>query len=344
MIAVIFISALVCTLALLLCLIPLARRFELIANPGEHRQHQLPTPLIGGIAIFLSLILVSPLFSIQIPGLLLCALALVLVFGVIDDMWTVPFWFRFIVQIGAAIILVYDGVILRDLGHLFSDQVFTLGKYQYALTVFSIVGVINAINMIDGMDGLCGLVVLVALIAITSLLPIETNLNEVLICVILIASVVGFLLLNIRFSSTKSAKVFLGDAGSMLLGLILSWLVISKSQHPNAYFSPVVALWILAIPLIDTVGVMIRRICRGISPFHADHLHTHHLFLNLGFSVNRSLLILIFLAIGFATFGIAAFQNRVDENILFFIFLGLFVVYIVAMELGLYYTNKIDVN
>jgi len=319
---------------LLLLSTPLAFRFKLLAIPGAHRHHETSTPLTGGIAIFLSLIITIKLFSLEISQALVLAMTLVMGFGIVDDRWTVPFWIKFVVQVIAALLLVNDGLVLENLGYLFSEEIFTLGRWQWALTVFSIVGVINAINMIDGLDGLVGFIVAVALVSILYLVPMGQNINEVMILAAVLGGLAGFLCFNLRISQNKPAKVFMGDAGCMFLGVFLAWLLIKYSQGSTVYYPPVVALWVLTIPLFDTVGVMLRRIFRGRSPFHADRLHTHHLLIKFGISDFQTLGIIVGAAVICGVFGIVAFQSGIRESTLFAVYIGLFAIYILSMELG----------
>ena len=132
----------------------------------------------------------------------------------------------------------------------------------------------------------------------------------------------------------------MGDAGSMFLGVFLSWLLVRYSQSPTLYFPPVLALWILLIPLFDTVGVMLRRIFHGHSPFHADRRHTHHFLEQTGLSVNQTLTVIIGISIASGVFGILGFRSGITESTLFFLFLGLFVIYVVGMELGQHALRK----
>ena len=325
--------AFACTVILMVVLAPLAYHTGLVAEPGEHRHHDKPTPLIGGIAIFLALLVTSRFSDLPVPQSVWIAMAVVMVFGVVDDRWTVPFWIRFAVQILAAYIMVRDGIVLRDLGHLTSHELFTLGRWQTPLTIFSVVGVINAVNMIDGMDGLAGVVLCVALASI-AILSVGHDPGTVQVCLAMIACLAGFLLFNLRFPGNRSARAFLGDAGSMVLGVFVSWLLVARSQGVEAGFSPVVAIWILAIPLYDTVGVMLRRMFNRVSPFHADRTHTHHFLQLLGMGTNPALLVMASAAVIFSAIGVAGHMAGIPEHTLFIAFLVLFGLYLVSIEIG----------
>jgi UDP-GlcNAc:undecaprenyl-phosphate GlcNAc-1-phosphate transferase len=326
--------AFACTVTMMVVLTPLAYHFGLVAKPGEHRHHDRPTPLIGGIAVFLALVVTARFTNLEIPVSVWLAMCIVMFFGVIDDHWTVPFWIRFAVQITAAIIMVRDGIVLNDLGNLASDELFTLGRWASALTVFSIVGVINAINMIDGMDGLVGSILCITLGAIAYLSISGEGMHVATLSGVMVACLAGFLVFNLRISRDKPVKAFMGDAGTMLLGVFVSWILISETQGPAASFPPVIAIWILAIPLIDTVGVMVRRMIHGQSPFHADRTHTHHYLQNNGLGTNQALLVMILAALLFSIVGIAGIKSGIEEHVLFFTFLGIFTLYLVLIEIG----------
>ena len=332
----------VITIALVRLSIPLAHRFGLLAVPGQHRRHQGMIPQTGGIAMALgaglSLILLG-----QFPGAgIVIAGILLLIVGVIDDRFTIPYWVRFVSQIAAVLLFVWiDDVRLVDLGRVFSSNLMALGAFDVAITVFASVGVINAINMVDGMDGLAGSLVLVCLVSVLALL-VNNGSEGIDVVVLISAAVIAFLSFNLRISGRQGARVFMGDAGSMVLGLTLAWLLIDNSQGAERAFAPVVALWILAIPLYDAVGVLLRRSLRFGSPFHADWLHTHHLLMRLGFTVNQSLGLIVGAAVCMSILGIALYLSGLKEHYLFYMFLALFVCYVVLMELGERHLERLE--
>ena len=304
----------------------------LVAEPGEHRQHLKATPLIGGVGIFFSFVIVSFLFDFYLPLSCYAAFSMMVILGVADDYLDIPFWFRFIVQISASYLLVVDGLLLHDLGNLVSDELFTLGRWSLPLTIFSMVGVINAINMVDGLDGLLGGLLVVMLVFVAIIIGPQ-NANQAPVFIML-GSLSGFLLFNFRFTEEAPARVFLGDAGSLFLGLFVAWLLVGNSQGANRSFPPVVALWMLAIPLFDTVGVMLRRIVRGRSPFLADRRHTHHLLMAYGLGVIKVVWLLILVSVVLALVGLYGWSAGVPENLLFYAFLGLFCCYLIFMEMN----------
>jgi len=306
-------------------LIRSASSMSLIAEPGEHRQHSLPTPMVGGLAIYLALFFGLVLIAKQYVLLLPCLLFMCVV-GVVDDRYALPSWLRFLAQgLAAYLMIQFTGIQLLSLGFLVGgEQEVLLNRWSMPLTIFATVGVINAINMSDGLDGLAGSMVVLVLI---SLLILNSSLDRLIW--ISIAAICGFLFFNLRLFRAQAAA-FLGDAGSMMLGLLLATLLIQHSQNPIGIW-PVTALWLLAIPLIDAVAVLLVRPLHGKSPFLADNSHYHHQLLQRGFSVNGVLVITLLSQIIFIAIGITLFQLRVAEHIQLIMFLAVFAVYLVHL-------------
>ncbi len=305
-------------------LVRIAPSVKLMAIPGQHRLHQSPTPMVGGIAICGGMV-TSLLFDISHLNLFVCLLFLCLI-GALDDRFALPSWTRFVAQGLAAYFMIrLTGVSLLSLGNLVSaDATVLLGRWSTPITIFAAIGVINAINMSDGLDGLAGS--LVSLVLLT-LLPL--GYPQPILVLVSLSAIAGFLIWNLRIGRSR-AHVFMGDAGSTMLGLLLAYLLIGYSQT-SAGISPVTALWLLALPLIDAVAVLIVRPLRGTSPFTADRAHYHHQLLDRGLSVNQTLLtalvlqsILIIVGLVFHNLGLAEFiQLR--------IFLAVFVVYLLSL-------------
>lgn len=312
----------VCVAVSAYALSALAPKVGLLAHPGEHRKHSQPTPLVGGIAIFIGLLLGFMLFELPYAGLL-PSMTLLFVVGLLDDRFALPFWLRIIVQgIAAYFMVEFTGVRLESLGAIFSDAEVVLGSYALPLTIFAVIGVINAINMSDGMDGLAASLMILVLAALFVL-----DHQHELITLITIVSIAGFLVWNIRLLRPH-AKIFMGDAGSTLLGLVLAFLLIDLSQQGSASLQPVSALWLLALPLFDTVGVLLVRSVRGQSPFSADQLHYHHLIQDSGYSVNQTLSIVLVLQAALISLGFGMIWWELAEKHQLLIFLVTFCGYV----------------
>ena len=293
------IIAFVASILFILILRPVAKQFGLTDSPDTSKTHQGEMPLVGGIAIFLAVALAVFTSAVFSGGLLpdrytlsfLAGALLLVVVGVWDDWVGLSPLIRFVVQVCAACIMVYGGsLLLTDLGHLLSaDKIFSLGDLSVPFTIFVVVGMINAINMTDGLDGLSGNITLVSLAGLGIANSFWGNQDHLQLLNIISAAVAGFLVFNQRSFWRNSAWVFLGDAGSMMLGFALIWNAIDIARVYPEVISPAAALWFLAVPVFDTVTMMIRRISAGRSPFQADTEHLHHLLVRAGFTVGETI-------------------------------------------------------
>lgn len=285
-------ATLLCALAIPL-LAPLARRVGLVDHPKGHKTHQRLVPLVGGVGVFLAVGVVASLAGVvSIAGWpWVVAVLAMLILGVVDDLSPRSASLRFACQIGVALLLIYAaGHRLDSFGNLFGLGAVELGWLAVPVTVFCVVGVINAFNMIDGLDGLSGTIALISLVATAFLAALAGHSASSLAISIVAGALVGFLAFN--WPRRGGAPVFLGNGGSLALGTVLGFLFVDLSQGAVRAFAPVAALWLFAIPLIDTVSVMLRRIQDGKSPFSPDHNHVHHLLLRAGFSPLQTLLML----------------------------------------------------
>ena len=320
-------STYVLTMALTLSLSPAARAAGLIDYPGGRKTHINPTPMTGGLGIYLGLIsfcILSPVLMAQYQILLLLS-GLVLITGVIDDLYDTRASVRLLLHASAALAMaLFADVRLATLGSLFFGAPIQLGILSLPLTAFATVGVINAVNMSDGLDGLSSGLVTIAL-GFLSLSAMVADADSVLsFSQLLGVTLIAFLTLNFRMLWNKNALVYLGDAGSTLLGFILAWLLIASSQGSDAFIAPVYALWFFAIPLIDTVSLLIRRPLQGKSPFTPGRDHLHHKLQRAGFSQKQTVLILYGAAITLASVGLGAHLAGASEGVMFLLFMTLF--------------------
>jgi UDP-GlcNAc:undecaprenyl-phosphate GlcNAc-1-phosphate transferase len=250
--------------------------------------------------------------------------------GFIDDYKCLSVRIRLIAQIAAVLIMSeFAHIKIIDLGELLGLGNVQIGNYYAtAFTVFAVVGGINAFNMIDGIDGLAGSL---TLISITSIAVVSWIFQDEMIfkfCLIFIASIVAFLLFNLRIFGRSSAKIFLGDTGSTLFGFTVCWLLIDASQGEKALIMPTTALWIMALPLFDSICIMLRRIRKGRSPFASDREHLHHVFHVAGYSNNQTLSIILTFSFGLSYSGMtASLFFKIPESVLLGFFILLFVSY-----------------
>jgi len=284
-------AAFVVTLVLVYLARPLAMRIGLVDISKGHKNHDGEVPLIGGIAMFCGFLFAALTLNISLTDFrsFFAAAGLLVVVGVLDDFHELSTRARFIAQIIAALLMaMWGGMVLWDFGDLSFVGIIELGMFAVPITVFCTVGVINALNMSDGLDGLAGGLCSVTLGAMAYLAWQANRLDDLHVLLVLLAAVVGFLVLNVRTPWRKRAGVFMGDAGSMFLGFALVWFLIGLSQGEQRAFPPVTALWIFALPLLDTGCIMLRRIRKGQSPFPADREQFHHILQLAGDSVAQS--------------------------------------------------------
>lgn len=263
------------------------------------------------------------------------AIVLVVV-GVLDDHRDLSARSRFVAQIGAGLLMaLWGGVLLADLGYLLSNQLWVLGLLAIPVTVFATVGVINATNMIDGLDGLAASLVLVTIGALMLVAWHGAATTELGILTVLAGVTLGFLVFNLR--RRGPALVFMGDAGSMFLGFVLVWFLVAFTQGSDRLMAPTTALWLFALPLIDTFQVIIKRAAQGRSPFSADRAHCHHVLQDAGLSRRQTLAAMVGLALAAAAAGLAGHWLAVPEPWM----LGGFLTFTAMIAVGLRHAPRL---
>jgi UDP-GlcNAc:undecaprenyl-phosphate GlcNAc-1-phosphate transferase len=317
---------------------PVAARIGLIDEPTARKAHQGSIPLIGGVAMFCGFAAGALTLGIDLGayGGFFAASTILLVVGVLDDLHELSSGTRFGAQILAAGLMAYwGGVVLHDLGMLGSAaKPFVLSGWAIVFTVFATVGVINALNMSDGVDGLAGGLSLIALLGMAYLAHGAVFAAERGLLLTLCAAVLGFLLFNLRTPWRRRATVFMGDAGSMFLGFAITWFFISMSQGDGRAMPPVVALWLLMVPLFDTVWLIVWRFSQGRSPTSSDVGHLHHVLQMTGMPAATSVWLMLGIAAIGAVAGLAAIEAGVTEATMFQAFLALFAGYCVLMAVS----------
>ena len=293
-----FVLALVVSIFLTFALKRIAHKIGLIDQPqgSNHKTHTKPAALVGGLGIFVAFCFTLLFINMPLTQLrpLLAGSIVLVVIGVLDDLHELSPLMRFTSQIAACLIMIFMGdVYLSDLGRLVTDNVLYLSVLSIPFTIFAVVGVINAFNMSDGMDGQSGMLAISILLILIVLCFLRGNHLCIVTLIALAGAVCGFLVFNFRRAKNKAARVFMGDAGSMFIGYLISWHLIQLSQGDDAVIKPITAVWIFALPICDTLTVMTRRFVNKQSPLQADNSHYHHLFQNCGMSVNQVLLTIV---------------------------------------------------
>jgi UDP-GlcNAc:undecaprenyl-phosphate/decaprenyl-phosphate GlcNAc-1-phosphate transferase len=314
------------TTALILSFRPIAKTLGLVDVPNERKIHEGEIPLVGGIAIFIAVVLTHTLFQSIFPGTwgvdrytsFYVGAALLVLVGVIDDFRGLSPSTRLISEGLATLIVIFGAdVVVREFGTMNLDgSTFSLGRAAIPFTVFAIVGAINAVNMSDGLDGLAGTLTLVPILGFIFATVFLGEGKDLVILWCFAASIAAFLLFNVTVPGKRRALIFLGDSGSMFLGLALAWFAIRLSQGKGAAISPAAALWFLTLPIYDAVCMASRRILRKRPPFSADKEHLHHVFLLAGFTVTETVLTMGGLATMGVLVGLAGTYFGVSDLIL----------------------------
>lgn len=336
MISNLFFTSLFATIIFILVLYPCALKIGFTDKPDPRKQHKAPTPPIGGIAIFLATLLTLLFNDINLPHqtAFIFAMILLVVVGAIDDHKGLGVKIRIVVQIVAGLIMTEIAEIkITELGDLLGFGNINLGIFSTAFTVFAVVGGINAFNMIDGIDGLAGGSVLISISTIALLSWFFEHWTLFYFCIIFIGAVIAFLLFNLRIFGRTRGAIFLGDSGSTLLGYSVCWLAISATQGEVGMITPTIVLWIIALPLFDSICIMSRRIQRGQSPFTPDREHLHHILPLEGFTVNKTVVTLLIFSILLSVSGVtASLYFGISDRPLFIIYLLLFAVFYWAIN------------
>lgn len=316
------------TVGLLVTFGLIAHKFSLVDAPDARRRHAAPTPLVGGLCIFLASALGLLLFAEGMDSdlyLMLFFGLLFLLLGVVDDLIDVKAIVKFIVQLClVSIFIISQDFYVTNVGSLFgSGRSVTLGALSFPFTLIAIVGLTNAINMIDGCDGLAGSLVLLAILALLIFGADTFTAQFQFFLMGLGASLFVFLFFN--FTKNKSFKVFLGDGGSLFLGFTVSICLIRFAEQ-NENHAPSLVLWFVALPIFDFLAVIIRRLYLQRHLMYADRSHIHHFLFSYNLSHLRVTLIIISAAIGLLCFG--AFIEKNYSSYSFSAFIILFIFYL----------------
>ena len=281
-------------------IIKISRRKNLMDEPGARSSHLRKIPNLGGIAVFFSLGVCAPIFAYELFDrykFLFASFIILFFVGVMDDIMVLRAYKKLLAQIlVSALMVICSDVRIRSLFGLFG--IYEINYYISVLfSIFTFIILINAFNLIDGIDGLAGSYTIVtsALFGISFFRLGDHNDPLVILCGIIIAASLGFLIYNL--SNKRSTKIFMGDTGSMILGFLLaftgiSFIEIFIAKKDEVFYhlqsAPVIAVAILILPIIDTITVIITRIYHGKSIMSPDKNHIHHKLLNLGLTHKRS--------------------------------------------------------
>jgi UDP-GlcNAc:undecaprenyl-phosphate/decaprenyl-phosphate GlcNAc-1-phosphate transferase len=318
-------------------IITVAESKKLFDLPDARKIHKKPIPALGGLGTFagfmMAMLVTIPFHDSFMSFQYVVAACLVMFFvGVKDDVLMITPIKKFLGQLLAACILVYKG------GFVLTDMHGILGIYQlpqsvsFGLTIFTIIVVTNAFNLIDGVDGLAGSLGSVVMLGLGVYFAVNKDIEYACLAFAMLGALLAFLIFNFQ-----PARIFMGDTGSLLLGLVASVLIIHFIQKaPTATIipfqsAPAVGFAILFVPLFDTLRVFSIRIVNRRSPFSPDRNHIHHILLDKGLSHRMVTLSLVFANVVMILIG--CLGNSLDVNLLLsgIISLGLITVGLLAM-------------
>jgi UDP-GlcNAc:undecaprenyl-phosphate GlcNAc-1-phosphate transferase len=309
--------------------VPVARRMGLVDRPNHRKHHEGVVPLLGGLAIFcgilvLSLILLNPTLDFIF---IFSATAILVFTGSLDDRLDIDFRIRLFIQFLPAFVLVIGTQYkITSLGNIFTFGDISIGWWSNLFTFLFIAALINAFNMIDGLDGLAGGLAFIGFSVLIAKIGEQMSNELWTLGILILGALAAYLVHNLGFIPKRLSKVFLGDAGSMMLGLIMALFLIKYSQKGSPFIKPITGLWLVSIPIIDMLATFIRRMAHGKSPFYADRTHIHHILLRLGFSPKGALILLLLAALLLSLVGLMleTYSNEAVSFICFCLFLILY--------------------
>lgn len=312
----------------------LAIKINAMDKPNARKVHQKLMPRMGGLSIVIGfgvgLLILQPQ-SPYLPALLMGALVVIIV-GILDDIYTLSPILKLIGQVAAAVIVVSSGLTIDKFTLPFSGPIY-LEMWSYPVTILWIVGITNAINLIDGLDGLAAGVSAIAMSSILIMAVMHNQILVIMLCAIMISSTLGFLPYNFY-----PAKIFMGDTGALFLGYIISVISMLGLFKNVTLFSFVIPIIILAIPIFDTFFAIIRRILNRQSISEPDKQHLHYRLLGFGFNHKTTVLIIYSISL---CFGISAILFSKSTLWASFIIIGLL---LILIQLGAEFIGLIGQN
>ncbi|MHB1394372.1 MAG: MraY family glycosyltransferase [Clostridia bacterium] len=321
-------------------MIRLAKLVGAIDVPNDDRRvHKVPTPRLGGLAIFLGF-MAGIIYMVDIDskmfGVLIGA-AIIVTLGFFDDIKPLPAKFKFIIQVIAAVIAIRSGVLIPSVSNplhfIIGGEYIQFGIWSYPLTLVWIVGVTNAINLVDGLDGLAAGI---STISAATLFVAALSTGQpfaAFLAAILAASTLGFLPYNFN-----PAKIFMGDTGALFLGYMLSTISVMGVLKGAAALSILVPIFAIGLPIFDTLFAMVRRTLSGKSMMEADKGHLHHKLLDAGMSQKQAVLTLYSISaiLGFSAVALVEATLKVAFVLVFAVFL--------LASMGVKYLGLIEVD
>lgn len=302
--------------------------------PDERKVHKTPVPRLGGLS-FLPVIVICVFMAIGVRHyfnpchteecmeaivdllFLFGGLTMLYLVGEADDLVGVSYRYKFLVQVLASMLIVFSGNWLNTLAGFMGVENLPVWV-GVPLTILIVTYITNAINLIDGIDGLASGLCCIALAVLSAMLMSKGEYIYALVGLVTFGVVVPFWFYNVFGNEMKGHKLFMGDAGSLTLGFILSFLVLRLSDissPENGYRSMIVAFTTLMVPLLDVVRVVLHRLRKGRNPFLPDKNHLHHKLVRTGMRTKRVLVTIVCIAVFFIVFN-SLLATRVNVTLL----------------------------
>jgi UDP-GlcNAc:undecaprenyl-phosphate/decaprenyl-phosphate GlcNAc-1-phosphate transferase len=303
----------------------------LLDIPDERKRHEGNVPIVGGLAIGFAYLLASMLLlpdSLSRP-VVDAGIVLLLCVGAIDDRVALKPRWRLLGQCAVALALVaFGGLQLTSFGDLFGFGEVSLSPVaSVLLTIFFVVSLINGFNMLDGLDGLAGGVGAIMLIALC-LAAVSVGATASLVhTLIFLAGLLGFLVFHNIRSPLRRRLIFMGEAGSTVLGFVLAWSAIDFVENPQGSIYPISIVWVFGIVVLDTSATVIRRVLQRRRPLSPARDHLHHLMLEFGMSPQKVVCLIYGAAIAMSVVGLAGFKLGIQESWLTISFVAISAVY-----------------
>ncbi|HEY4203084.1 MAG TPA: MraY family glycosyltransferase [Devosiaceae bacterium] len=312
-------NAFLVTALLITWLRPVAVRLSLVDRPDARKLHEGAIPVCGGIAMFAAIMISNVGLGFDralspVAALCLCVIA---VAGFIDDRRQLSARTRLVIQGTAAVVLVVLGLDgpIQLLGPVPAEFVEPLLLVGPLVAVIFIMGTINAINMMDGVDGLAGGYLTLSFFWLALLAQSIGRTDIAIEALVLMSAVVGFLVFNLRHRWRSRASVFMGDAGSTMLGAAIAFLIVKLASGPDSLPFPLL-LWLVIVPVTDTLVLIVTRMAAGRSPFQPDRRHLHHLLQDRGFSSGQVAALLIAVSFFYGAVAYGALLLRIPESVM----------------------------
>lgn len=322
---IIILTTFLTSLILTYLMIKISKNMNIMDIPNERSVHKKPTPLLGGIAIFLSFLFGFILFGNQNPLMIsiLIASFLILLLGIFDDIKPIKARYKFVIHILVALIVVFYGGLKLTHVDIFGLSLNFKWMSPY-ITILIIVGIINAVNLIDGLDGLCAGISSIYFLTIGVIALILNKFNglDIILSFIMLGATLGFLVFNY-----PPAKIFMGDTGSTFLGLMISVIMLLGFKTVTLT-SLLIPLVLLILPITDTLFAIIRRALNKKPIGQADKEHIHHQLLK-HLSTRKTILVIYIVDLIFSVVSIFYAIGKKKEMIIFYILLMFILLYLV---------------